>query len=183
VGRTDVTWARRGRALPRLASIASLAALLVACGPDDTPTVREITPGAAYTAIVLWEAEQQVPVLDDNGEARLPVVYVVGASDAPIDVAVQAEVVQTTVDTAVVRFADSASEAFDSRLDDQPVLEQGSMLLVGEIPEAARVLTVDVVRYLAADDAESLELEITARAPRDDGITARVTSATSASQP
>jgi hypothetical protein len=154
------------------------AGLVAACGADDQPTVRQVTPGAAYTAMVLWEADQQEPVLDDRGEARLPVVYVVGASDTPIDVAIQAEVAQATVDTAVVRFADTASEAFDSRLDEQPVLEQGSMLMVAELPEPARVITVSVVRYLAVDAAEPLELEITARAPRDDGITATVTSAT-----
>jgi hypothetical protein len=162
---------------------ASVVALLVACGADDAPTVRQVTPGPAYAAMVLWEAEQQEPVLDDNGEARQPVVYVVGAGDVGIDVAVQAEVVQATVDTAVVRFADSLSEAFDHRLDDQPVLEQGSLLMIGELPEPARVVTVDVVRYLAVDESEALELEITAQAPRDDGITARVTSATSATQP
>jgi hypothetical protein len=163
-------------------SALALAALVTSCGDDPDPdAVAEVTPAAAYTAIVTWQAGQQEPVVGDDGEAQLPVVYVAAVDGAGIDVGVQAEVAASTAEVAVVRFADDRSEAFDTELPDQPVIDGGSMLMFDELPPPAPTITVDVVRQLAADEAEPLEFELRARPvgqPDDDAVTAVVTSVT-----
>jgi hypothetical protein len=50
------------------------------------------------------------------------------------------------------------------------------MLLIGPIPEPARSIELDVVRYTSVDDAEPLKLEITSGSstdPSDDTPTLR----------
>ena len=63
-----------------------------ACGSDDAPDSSDVDPAAALTAIVEWQAGEQEPVVDDNGEIRLPVIYIASADGDTIDVGVQAEV-------------------------------------------------------------------------------------------
>ena len=69
--------------------------------------------------------------MNDNGEERLPVIYVVAADGETIDVGVQADVAAATVDIADVRFADESADAFDDGVDDEPVIADGVMLLIG----------------------------------------------------
>lgn len=101
-------------------------------------------------------------MLDDAGNERPPVIYVAAAEGDTIDVGVQAEVAAATVDLATVRFADDATEAFDEDLEGQPVIDDGSMLLVGPLPDPARTVTVDLLRYTAAETSEAFLVEITA---------------------
>ena len=61
----------------------------------------------AITAIVAWQAEEQEPVIDDDGEPQLPVIFVVAGDGTTIDVGVQADVAEATNDWATVRFADA----------------------------------------------------------------------------
>lgn len=158
---------------------AALLPALGACGDDDPATDGDVTPAGAYTAMVIWQADQHEPVLDDDGEEMLPVVYVVTADDDEIEVGVQAAVAEATADVAIVRFADQPGEAFDTNVDGEPVIDQGSMLSVGPLPSPAPVISVAVVRHLSADDVEPFDLEITATEPEgSDDVTATVTAAT-----
>jgi hypothetical protein len=134
---------------------------VTACGNDDAPDSSDVDPAAALTAIVEWQAGEQEPVLDDNGEVQLPVIYVAAADGGTIDVGVQADVAESTVDIATVRFTDDQGDAFDGDLDDQPVREQGVMLLVGPMPEPGPDVLIDVTRYSSVDRSEPFQLKIT----------------------
>jgi hypothetical protein len=138
----------------------ALAVGAAACGSED-PASSDIGPAAAYTALVEWQAAEQEPVVDDNGEIQLPVIYIASADGDTIDVGVQAEVAESTVDIATVRFTDVRDDAFDGDLDDQPVRENGVMLLVGPMPEPGPDVLVDVTRYSSADRSEPFQLTIT----------------------
>ncbi len=169
----------RATRIARAASVVcavSLAGVAVLGCDDDDAAPDEVDSAAAYTAIVVWQAGEQAPSDEDGDNGELPVIYVVAADGETIDVGVQAAVTESTVDVATVRFADEAGETFDTDLDDQPVRDDGSMLLVGPMPEPAPRVTVDLIRYLAAEQPEPLRLEIEV----DDGATgaAVVTSAT-----
>jgi hypothetical protein len=131
-----------------------------ACGSDDAPDSSDVDPAAALTAIVEWQAGEQEPVVDDNGEVQLPVIYIASADGDTIDVGVQAEVTESTVDIATVRFTDDKGDAFDGDLDDQPVREDGVMLLVGPMPDPGAEMLVDVTRYSSADRSEPFQLTI-----------------------
>lgn len=133
----------------------------VGCGSDDAPASSEIDPAAAYTALIEWQAGQQEPVIDDNGDVQLPVIYVASADGETIDVGVQADVAASTVDIATVRFTDDRADAFDGDLDDPPVRENGVMLLVGPMPAPGPNVLVDVTRYSSADRSEPFQLKIT----------------------
>jgi hypothetical protein len=132
-----------------------------ACGSDEAPDSSDVDPAAALTAIVEWQAGEQEPVVDDNGEIRLPVIYIASADGDTIDVGVQAQVAESTVDIATVRFTDDKGDAFDGDLDDQPVREDGVMLLVGPMPDAGPEMLVDVTRYSSAERSEPFQLTIT----------------------
>jgi hypothetical protein len=167
-------------AVATVATVASLAA----CGDDDSaPGV--VGSADAITAIVTWQADVQEPVLDDNGEPRLPVIFVVAGEGTTIDVGVQADVAAATVDTATVRFADDADDAFDPDIAGEPVRDDGVMLLVGPIPEPRPTITVDVDRYHTVDEWEPLQVEITADSGPvgTGGETVSTASVTAVSQP
>lgn len=158
--------------------------VVAACDSDSTTTTDNVGPADAITAVVAWQADEQEPVLDANGETQLPVIYVVADDDATIDIGVQADVAAATVDWATVRFADAVTDTFDPDLDGEPVRDDGVMLLVGPMPESAPSVELDLVRYTTVDDGESFTLEITSNTPttNTDNATRRA-SVTSVSQP
>jgi hypothetical protein len=158
----------------------ALSIATVACsGGDDTPS-GAVDQAGAYTAIVEWQAGEQEPVENEDGTVELPVVYVAAADGETIDVGVQAKVAEETVDVADVRFADDSSEAFDEGVDGAPVIDDGSLLLVGAMPEPAPTIEVEVLRYLAAETSTPFTLLISADdAPDSTAVgSATVTSAT-----
>ena len=163
--------------------MALLAMLAVgACNSDDDSPADVVGSADAITAAIAWQADEQEPVLDDNGEPQLPVIFVVADDGATIDVGVQADVAADTVDWATVRFADDVADTFDTGLDGEPVRDDGVLLLIGPMPEPSRTVELDLVRYHAVDDSEPFVLEITApdRSSTTDGptSTAYVTSVT-----
>ena len=107
------------------------------------------------------QGSRQEPVRDDNGEEQLPVIFVVAVDGTTIDVGVQADVTAATIDWATVRFADQVADTFDSGLDGEPVRNDGSMLLIGPMPDPANSIELGLVRYYAVDDGESFTLQIT----------------------
>jgi len=160
-------------------ALSALSVATAACNDGNTASSGQVDQSSAYTAIIEWQAAEQEPVVNDDGTVKLPVVYVAAADGATIDVGVQASVAAATVDIADVRFADESSEAFDSGIDDEPVIDQGVMLLVGAIPEPAPTIDVELVRYLDIGSSSAFALQITADTTTSSGIgTATVTSAT-----
>lgn len=148
-------------ALVRVACAVGVAMVgVTACGGDESPDSSDVQPASAFTAIVEWQASELDPVIDDNGKVKRPVIYIASADGETIDVGVQADVAESTIDIATVRFTDESGDAFDDDLADRPVRDDGVMLLVGALPDAAPSVLVDVVRYLGVDRSEPLQLEI-----------------------
>ncbi|MDC3332430.1 hypothetical protein OAV42_02915, partial [Ilumatobacter sp.] len=84
------------------------------------------------------------------------------SSGETVDVRVQANVVSNIDDVAVIRFADHASDARDETLEDQPVKDDGVMILIDDFePDQARV-EVRIVRYQSIDDDNAWILEVMA---------------------
>lgn len=149
-------------------SVLVAATLVAACG-DDEPASRDVDPAAALTAIVEWQAGDQEPVVDDNGDTLLPVIYMAAGDGGTIDVGVQAAVAAAVIDVATIRFADDVADAFDASLEGEPVIDDGVMLLIGTMPEPARTVVVPLQRFTDSTTAEALELEIR-HDPRPSGI-------------
>lgn len=157
---------------------------LASCDDGETPA-GVVGPADAITAVVAWQAGEQEPVIADDGEVQLPVIYVVADAGTTIDVGVQADVAESTVDWATVRFADDIADTFDPDLEGQPVRDDGVMLLVGPIPEPARSIEFPLVRYTAVDDGEPLVVEIVSEPAPDDtsDVPAPRATVTSVTQP
>jgi hypothetical protein len=145
-----------------LGAAALLAALVVtACDSDNSTTTTDVVePADAITAMVAWQSDERPPVLGDDGNAQLPVIYVVTDDGAVLDVGVQANVAAATVDWATVRFADDVTDTFDPDLTGQPVRDDGVMLLVGAMPEPAPTVELDLVRFYSAAGGEPIKLDI-----------------------
>jgi hypothetical protein len=152
----------------RRAGVALVALLAIASCDDagDTP-VGVVDAADAITAVLAWQAQEQEPVVDADGEPELPVIFVVAGDGAVIDIGVQADVAESTHDWANVRFADDVADTFDADLEGEPVKDEGAMLLVGPIPEPAPTIEVDLIRYTTVDDGEPLRMEITSERPPD----------------
>ena len=95
-------------------------------------------------------------VVDEDGDVEPPVVYVTTESGDTLDAGLQASVVEDTTDTATVRFADDRVQAIDDTSDSMPVHDDGVMLIMGELPEPAPTLTVDVEWYESLDESSIL---------------------------
>jgi hypothetical protein len=164
---------------------AALGVFTLASCDDDETTADVVEPADAITAVVAWQTDEQDPVIADDGEVQLPVFYVVADAGTTIDVGVQADVAESTVDWATVRFADDVADTFDPDLEDEPVRDDGVMLLVGPIPEPARSIELPVVVYTAVDDGEPYVVEIVSEpAPTDTSdVPAPRATVTSATQP
>jgi len=175
----------RGSSALLVGAVALLGAFaLASCDDDETPS-DVVGPADAITAVVAWQAGEQEPVIADDGEVQLPVIYVVADAGTKIDVGVQADVAESTVDWATVRFADDIADTFDPDLEGEPVRDDGVMLLVGPIPEPARSIELPLVRYTAVDDGEPLVVEIVSEPAPDDtsDVPAPRATVTSATQP
>ena len=138
-----------------------------------------MTPTNAYTAIVRWEIERSDPVIDADGNVEEPVIYLAAAAGGTVDVRVQANVVSNIDDAAVIRFADDARDARDETLDNEPVKDDGVMILIDEFEPDQAIVEARIVRYQSIDDDNAWILEVTATAIDD---SAAVTSATLATE-
>ncbi len=123
-----------------------MAAILLwaaACGGDDgggtSPQARE----AAIYAVVVAEAAQLPPPGDER-----PVVFVGPLEPAyPIRLEVQVGVVEHLAERADVRFVDELGQATP---DGTTFIADGSLVLVGRIPDGSRV-TVRTEVYRSPD--------------------------------
>jgi hypothetical protein len=149
-------------------AVALLVPFALASCDDDETAADVVGPADAIVAVVAWQADEQEPVIGDDGEVQLPVIYLVADAGATMDVGVQADVAESTVDWATVRFADDIADTFDPDLEGEPVRDDGVMLLVGPIPEPARSIELALVRYTAHDDGEPFVVEIVSEPAPDD---------------
>ncbi len=143
-------------------AVAAIAAAGCSDGSETTPKADEVVAADAFIAVVGWEVDEYEPVVDENGDIELPVVYVAPAGGSTIDVGIQAAVVEATVDIAIVRFADDAAEALDTDVEGEPVKDDGVLLIVGDMPEPSRTIELQVVRYRTIEDDSTLTVEIAA---------------------
>jgi hypothetical protein len=176
----------RGTQLRMASALVGLAAMSIsatACSDDEPSTSGDVEAAAALTAIVEWQATEQEPVVNDNGEEQLPVIYVVAADGETIDVGVQADVAAATVDVADVRFADESAEAFDDGVDSQPVIADGVMLLVGALPEPAPTIDVELLRYHSVESSSPFTLQISADEAATEASGISVATVTSVTEP
>lgn len=166
-----------------MALVVVFALAVVACEDGEPASLHDVDESAAYTAIVQWQASEQEPVVNDAGEEKLPVIYVVAADGDTIDVGVQAHVAAAADDVAHVRFADQSAEAFDDAAADGPVIDGGVMLMVGLMPPPAPTIDVEVVRFLSLDTSEPLTLHISADEAASDASGTAVATVTSVTPP
>ena len=159
---------RRATTLRRPALLAislGIATIVVAaCSSDGESAQGTVADTAAVTALVNWAAGEMPPEVDENGGVEAPIVYVTTESGGTLDAGLQASVVETTTETATVRFADDRSEAVDDTSELMLVHDDGVMLVLGDLPEASRTLTVDVEWYRSIDETSNLVVTITADA-------------------
>ena len=151
----------RGSAL-HLSAAALVVLAIVGCTSDPEPELGTLSPEAAYVAIVEWEIEQTEPVVDDDGEVVLPVIYLAAASGETIEVGVQANVVATVDDTAVIRFADQAADALDTGTAGEPVKDDGVLMVIDEFEVGSPTADARVSMYRSTDDDTTWILELTA---------------------
>jgi hypothetical protein len=166
-----------------IVGLAAMSIAATACNDDEPSTSGDVEPAAAYTAIVQWQAGEQEPVMNDNGEEQLPVIYVVAADGETIDVSVQADVAAATVDIADVRFADESAEAFHDGVAGEPVIADGVMLLVGALPDPAPTIDVELLRYLTVESSSPFNLQITADEAATESSGISVATVTSVTEP
>lgn len=133
---------------------------LVACSSDDAATDDHVDGTAAVTALVNWAADELPVVQGEDGEVELPVVYVTAQDGDTMDAGLQASVVEQTNETAVVRFADDRNEAIDDKSDDDAVRDGGVMLVVGDLPEPAPTVDLDVEWYESLDESSVFVVQI-----------------------
>jgi hypothetical protein len=135
---------------------------VVGCTSDPTPQSGTVAPETAYVAIVRWEIEQNEPVLDEDGDVEIPVIYLAAASGETVDVGVQANVVATVDDTATIRFADQAADALDDEAVGEPVKDDGVLVVIDEFEIGQPTADARVMRYRSIDDETRWILELTA---------------------
>lgn len=129
-----------------LLAVATLA--VNACGSDDTSTTER--QFGIYAAVIRAIAAEDPPEpSDDDGE---PIIYA-GPLDeeTSIPLEVQAAVVEDLEDLGTIRFVDERSEAVDDEEVDEPVLDDGTLMLLGPIPDGPAP-TVQAERYETLDD-------------------------------
>lgn len=145
-----------------IASVVVAGALVggAACGPDDP--VEGAARDSAVIELVIRSVVLDGTDVDPDGE--LPLVYVARMSE-PIPIEAQAAVAAAVLDEAVVRFADDVVEAIDVELAREPVLDEGQLLIFGEMPDRGRTMTFVVTRYFDAKTTEDIEFTLLWSAP------------------
>ncbi|MEM8620686.1 MAG: hypothetical protein AAGF73_13285 [Actinomycetota bacterium] len=131
-----------------------------ACSTGDGDVDGDVTPAQAYVAIIEWEVDQQEPTINAAGEVELPVIFVAAAGGGTIDIGVQASVVEQMIDTATIRFADDPADAINEGIPDEPVRNDGVLLVVADIPPPAPTIEVTTARATSSTDSIAWGLTI-----------------------
>jgi hypothetical protein len=135
-------------------------------GCSSTPSgVGPIKQADAYAAAINWYIHSvPAPTPTTIGAASHPlIVYVVAESGKAIDSQVQASVIADMAsrkNEVTVRFADVRDDALDVGLVNQPVKDNGALLLVGEVDEGLPPVRVAMSVYRNAADDQHYEMDI-----------------------
>ncbi len=100
---------------------------------------------------------------DQEDDVGPLVVYIAPASGIPIAASDQADVIAELADmseTATVVFADAGDDAIDLEVENQPVKDDGVLLVVGKVVEGPPPVEVSVEVYHNVDESESFEMRI-----------------------
>jgi hypothetical protein len=146
---------------------------VLGCTSDPASERGTVSPEHAYVAIVRWEIDRTEPVVDEDGDVEVPVIYLASGAGATVDVGVQANVVATIDDSATIRFVDQAADALDEGVEGQPVKDDGVLVVVDEFDGEQSKVDARISWYRSTDDHSTWILELTAT---DDGadVTAAV---------
>lgn len=113
----------------------------LACSDRDAD---EVDVGGAYSRVVQWFADRS-----DADPVPL-VVFVEARGDGlVIDLAVQAEVVETNHEIADVRFVDDRAEALED--DGTAIRDEGILVALGPLVDVGDSVTIEVDQYDGPD--------------------------------
>lgn len=145
--------------LRRLTFLAAAVLAVNACGSDGTSATER--QAGVYAAVIRAVAAEdpQTAAADNDVE---PIIYA-GPLDEEVSIPleVQAAVVEDLEEVGTIRFVDEPSEAVDSDEEGEPVLDDGTLVLLGAVPDGSAP-TVMAERYNARDDT----VRFTARVER-----------------
>lgn len=148
--------------LRRLTFLAAAMLAVNACGSDGTSATER--QAGVYAAVIRAVAAEDPQTATGDNDVE-PVIYA-GPLDEEVSIPleVQAAVVEDLEDVGTIRFVDEPSEAVDDDEEDEPVLDDGTLVLLSGVPDGSTP-TVMTERYTTLDDTA----RFTARAERSGG--------------
>jgi len=130
-------------------------AVAAACA---TTSESEVRAGAVYDGIMRWFAAEQISDPDP-----LPIFVEPRGEGTSIDIAVQAEVVESAADVADVRFIDTRDEALATDEDEVvSVRDEGILIRLGPVLEEGRRVTLDVDQFVDDETERTLRFSLVA---------------------
>jgi hypothetical protein len=136
--------------------------LVAACGSDDGKRPAKVGAADAYNALIRWYLGT-LPAPTDSSPKEPEIVFVAPAAGKTIAPATQAAVAAEMADmddVVMVRFTDQADDALDLDVDDQPVKDNGVLLLVEDVPEARPPVDTHVIVYHNENDQKAYSVKI-----------------------
>lgn len=132
-------------------------AALTACGASaNDPETTQGRAAQVYEMAIRSIVEDELGDTTTTDDEPRPVVYVVGLDGRRIDDEVQAKLVQELDDDINLHIQDDRSEAIDDSEDDEPVREEGILVLLGPVPEEGPRFDLQLERYQSLDAHEEL---------------------------
>jgi hypothetical protein len=132
----------------RVGRIALLGAVLVGSACSESSADGESSRDAAVVEAVIRTLVAEMPVEPDVK----PVVYVVGLDGGGFSIDVQAAVAAALVDDVELRFADDREEAILDDVEQLPVRDDGTLIVIGAVPPEGNEVEVVVERYVDEED-------------------------------
>ncbi|MGH9001014.1 MAG: hypothetical protein ACRDY7_16670 [Acidimicrobiia bacterium] len=118
---------------------------------DGEAAVQAESRTAAIYAAVITEIAADNPPATDRDRSRRP-LFVEGAGGYEVPIEVQVEVVNELKDTEPVRFIDERAEAVRIADDDEPVRNDGVLIVLHPVAVDEDPVTVTADRYLRLDE-------------------------------
>jgi len=143
------------RPLLLVPALVLVAGLVASCSSGDGPESDD-RAGAIYAAVI------RSVVTEGTNAAEVDVPVFVAPIDPkqPISLEVQAGVVEELHDFATVRFVDDAMEAIDEDDIEQPVVDDGVLVMLGVIPAGGDRVVVEAERYESENSHEKFGVRV-----------------------
>lgn len=144
---------------------AAAGALAMGACSSSSEGIKPIKRADAYVAAINWYVESlpEPPPTTGGDEPGPVVVYIGTQSGTAIDSQVQAFVVEDMADRkddVTLRFLDVRDDALEMDQEDQPVKDDGVLLLVGEFEEAKPPIHVELEVYRNAADIATYDMKV-----------------------